>query len=232
MEEIIYETFMTICALFWDFDNTLIETAQAHWDKHVNVLKDLGITLDPIYKRRVYENNGYQNWLWMHQELGLTLPESQYLQAIDEEFQKVIEHLKIRDGASEILELAKSLKIPQAIITNARKTSAEPVIKSKGLAAYMEFILYKEDYEGRKPSPSPYLKGLEKMQEGLQKALDPQNCLAIEDDPKGVEAAKKANLCVVQRPISNHETKCPFADYSTYEKDSFINLISQLLQKP
>ena len=52
---------MNIKYVFWDSDNTLVDTALHHWNKHFNVLQnDYGIVLDDIYKTRVYENNGGQ----------------------------------------------------------------------------------------------------------------------------------------------------------------------------
>jgi len=59
--------------VFWDSDNTLINTAEHHWRKHVETLKTLDINLTDDYRKRVYENNGTQNWTWMNEELGLEL---------------------------------------------------------------------------------------------------------------------------------------------------------------
>jgi HAD superfamily hydrolase (TIGR01509 family) len=220
---------MSIQALFWDYDNTLLETAQAHWDKHVHVLKTLGINLDEKYRQRIYENNGHQNWQWMHQELGLHMKDSQYLAAVDETFRKNLSELKLRPGVLEILDLLKTRNIPQAIITNARKASALPVIEAKGLLVQMQFILFKDDYEGRKPSPTPYLKGLEKMESLLQTKLEPQKCLAIEDDPKGVEAAYRAGLTVIQRTVSKEDLPSPLAHYVCFEQEAFIARVKELL---
>ena len=65
--------------VFWDSDNTLVETAEHHWRKHFEILKAHDIALGDQYRERVYTNNGSQNWNWMKEELGLKLDEKTYL---------------------------------------------------------------------------------------------------------------------------------------------------------
>ncbi len=220
---------MPIQAIFWDYDNTILESAEAHWNKHLKVLSRMGIPLDEKHRRRIYENNGNQNWSWMKEELGLKTPEKEYLQEIDREFHKEMCSLKFRPGVQELFEVFNDLEIPQAIITNARRDSAEPVLRDKKLLGWMKFVLYKEDYEGRKPDPEPYLKGLSMMGERLGYPLDPKKCLAIEDDPKGVESASRAGLLVVQRKLKQNEPDSPFAHYCCYQADEFVGIVKSIV---
>lgn len=219
---------MEIQAFFWDYDNTILETAKAHWDKHRVVLARQGIALNEEYRKRVYENNGNQNWEWMHKELGLIQDEKSYLKDVDAEFQKHRDELEIRPGVVEIFQLLVNLNIPQAIITNARKDSAEPILKQKNIASIMKFILFKEDYEGRKPDPTPYLFGFKKMEAMIGAPLVPSCCIAVEDDPKGVESAHKAGAIVIHRKLSKDEPNCEYADYTCYDKEAFVKLVYEL----
>ncbi|CCB87065.1 MULTISPECIES: HAD family hydrolase [Parachlamydia] len=220
---------MKIQAVFWDYDNTILETAEAHWNKHHTVLRRHGIHLPESYRQRVYENNGVQNWDWMHQELGLPISQENYLYEIDAEFQQAIQTLEMRPGVSQLLALFQDLEIPQAIITNARRDSAEPVLQRRGIAALMQFILFKEDYEGRKPDPTPYLVGLTKMAKVLEEPIHAKQCVAIEDDPKGVEAAHKAGLIVIHRKLREDDLDSPFADYACYQTDHFLEVMQNIM---
>lgn len=220
---------MSIQAVFWDYDNTIFATAEAHWNKHRIVLAKYGIQLKESYRKRVYENNGSQNWEWMHKELGLKVSEKEYLEEIDQEFQRHMISLEMRPGVNELFKLLQKFKIPQAIITNARKNSAKPVLDEKKITPYMQFILFKEDYNGRKPEPAPYLKGFEKMSQILKKSIEPKRCIAIEDDPNGVESAHRAGAIVIHRKILPSDPDSPFADYCCYEKEDFIKIINRLL---
>ena len=219
-----------IRAVFWDYYNTILETADAHWNKHKTVLARHGIELKETFRKRIYENNGNQNWEWMKEALALKIPQKEYLEAVDAEFQNYMINLEMRPGVQELFTLINTLKIPQAIITNARQTSAKPVLEEKNIAPLMKFILFKEDYEGRKPDPTPYLCGIKKMAEILSTLLLPKECLAIEDDPKGVDSAHRAGATVIHRKLSENEADSPYADYCCFHKEDFLKIMSRLLR--
>lgn len=191
--------------VFWDSDNTLVETAQHHWRKHVETLKTHGITLSDEHRQRVYENNGAQNWEWMHEELGLTIPQQQYLDEIDGWYYNHMSEIDIRSGVMEAIEYFKKNNIPQAVVSNGRRRSVMTALETKDLVPHFEFVLCKEDYEGRKPDPMPYTTALLKMEELKGVTIDPETCLVIEDDPLGVAAGKAAGMQILHRPIGEEE---------------------------
>jgi beta-phosphoglucomutase-like phosphatase (HAD superfamily) len=94
----------------------------------------------------------------------------------------------------------------------------------------MSFILYKEDYQGRKPDPAPYLKGFKRMEEVTGHSIIPSKCIAVEDDPKGVESAHKAGMTVIHRKLDPNEEDCVFADYSCYGEHDFVAIVTKLLK--
>ncbi len=186
--------------VFWDSDNTLINTAEHHWRKHFETLKSLGITLDETYRNRVYTHNGIQNWEWMAADLGLDIDQDEYLNKIDQWYFDHIDEIQIRAGVEEAIALFKEANLPQAVVSNGRKKSVMAAQDAKGLSPHFEFILCKEDYEGRKPDPAPYLAALSKMEALKNQRIKPAECLVIEDDPKGVESGRAAGMQVIDRP--------------------------------
>ena len=214
--------------VFWDSDNTLIDTFALHWAKHVETLKTHGIALDDKYKTKIHHNNGEQNWQWLSAELGLAVPKADYLQQIDAYYSANADKLKFLDGVIEALEYFKSKDIKQCVVSNGRQSSVLPAHKALGTEKYFEFILCKEDYEGRKPEPTPYLTAMRKMSEIVGKDMSPDECLAIEDDPLGVEAAKGAGMTTIFRPTSLVAQTTGFADYIVKDKRSFLIATSQV----
>lgn len=188
---------------FWDSDNTLVETAEHHWRKHVEVLKTHNIALNEKYRQWIYENNGVQNWTWMHAELGLKENQEDYLSQIDAWYFDHIQEIKIRSGVINALENFKRNGVLQAVVSNGRRRSVMAALEAKDLVKYFEFILCKENYEGRKPAPAPYLAALNKMQEQTGEDINPANCLVIEDDPLGVQAGEAAGMNVFHRPVGD-----------------------------
>lgn len=214
-----------IQAVFWDYDNTILETAEAHWNKHKVCLARHDIDLDEQYRQRIYHNNGNQNYDWISTELGLSVPREDYLKEIDTEFQKHMISYPIRPGIEQAFKYFEDLNIPQAIVTNARTASAKPVLDAKAINPRMQFTLYKEDYEGRKPEPTPYLNALDKMSQATGKKIEAKNCLAIEDDPKGVASAIAAGITTIHRKLSSDQAPCEQTNFICYEEDDFINMI-------
>ncbi len=192
-----------ILYVFWDSDNTLVNTAEHHWRKHVETLKSLGITLNETYKKRVYENNGAQNWAWMSQELGLSLTQQDYLDKIDAWYFDHIDEIQIRSGVMDAIKYFKKNNVPQGVVSNGRRRSVMAALDAKKLAPTFDFILCKEDYDGRKPDPAPYLTALVRMKEIHKEEINPKNCLVIEDDPLGVQSAEAAGMTVLYRPIGD-----------------------------
>lgn len=196
---------VTIHYVFWDSDNTLVETAEHHWRKHVEILKTHGIKLNEKYRQKIYENNGVQNYQWISKELGLTIEQDVYLNEIDTWYFDHIDELKIRDGVLDAIKYFNDNNIIQAVVSNGRKKSVMAALKAKDLERHFKFILCKEDYEGRKPSPEPYNTALFRMETLMNEKINPINCLVIEDDPLGVEAGNAAGMSVLHRPIGDNK---------------------------
>ena len=194
--------------VFWDSDNTLINTAEHHWRKHVETLKGLGITLDEKYRKDVYENNGIQNWEWMREKLDLKMSQEDYLEAIDQWYFDHIDEIEIRSSVLDTLKNFQKNNVPQAVVSNGRTKSVMAALKAKRLLRFFEFVLCKEDYEGRKPDAAPYLAALKTMKEKTGRNINPATCLVIEDDPLGVKAGEAAGMVVLHRPVGD---KTPFS---------------------
>lgn len=197
---------MAINYVFWDSDNTLVNTYDHHWNKHVETLKTHGIDLGAEYKDRIYTNNGAQNWEWLTLELGLKIQKDAYLNQIDQWYFDHIDDIKIRDGVLEALSLFEDKKIPMGVVSNGRKRSVMAALNAKNLASRFQFILCIEDYTGRKPEPTPYLAAKTKMQQIMGQEIDSRECLVIEDDPKGVESGRAAGMNVLHRAVGDDDT--------------------------
>ena len=197
---------MPIKYVFWDSDNTLVKTYNHHWNKHAETLKSLGIHLGDEWKERIYTNNGAQNWEWLRRDLGLAMEKDAYLDAIDGWYHRNMGDIEIREGIEEALDYFESKEIPMGVVSNGRRRSVMAALNAKNLAPRFKFILCIEDYEGRKPDAAPYLAAKTRMQQIVGHAIDPAECLVIEDDPKGVEAGLAAGMKVIDRPIGDDDT--------------------------
>jgi len=198
---------MSIQYIFWDSDNTLVDTATHHWRKHFETLKSQNILLDNKWQERIYTNNGAQNWEWLAAELGLEMELQDYLDAIDGWYFDHIASINLRDGVQEALDMFQEATLAMGVVSNGRRRSVMAALEAKNLTPYFNFIFCKEDYQGRKPEPAPYLAAKTKMQQIVGHEIDPQTCLVIEDDPKGVESGRAAGMQVLHRAINDSDTR-------------------------
>lgn len=207
---------MAIKYIFWDSDNTLVDTAAHHWNKHFETLKAHSIYLEDQWQERIYTNNGAQNWEWLSAELGLSISKDHYLDEIDAWYYRHIGQIDIRNGILDALKIAENLNIPMCVVSNGRRRSVMAALEAKDLAPRFKFILCIEDYEGRKPDPTPYLAAKTRMQQILGHEIDAQECLVVEDDPKGVQAGTSAGMVVYHRPVGVDQT----ADFLRFLKEN------------
>ncbi len=218
--------------VFWDCDNTLVENAPLHWTKHETILLKHGYTLSPDVKHTFYQNNGNQNWQWMVENIGLTIPCDDYLKEVDAWYHAHVHQVPFRGGVPWALEYFKTHGVQQCVVTNARRSSVEPMLNVKAIAPYFKFAWCKENYTARKPDPMPYLSALKNMEYLTGQKIDKSECLAIEDDPLGVTSAHLAGIPVIQRRYERDETPSADADISVFDEDEFIAAVRALSLLP
>ena len=91
----------------------------------------------------------------------------------------------------EFLTQLQAQDIAIGLVTGATRSIVEYILSKVELASYFDLIVAGDDLPASKPEPEPYLAALSKL--GLQ----PSECLAIEDNPVGITAAKRAKIQVV-----------------------------------
>ena len=102
-----------------------------------------------------------------------------------------LEELPLSPHLPEFLSQLKEQNIVVGLVTGTPKSEVEYIMQKAELAQYIDTIVAGDDLEQSKPEPEPYLLALERLN------LNPAECLAIEDNPVGIEAAKRAKIQVV-----------------------------------
>lgn len=215
--------------IFWDADNTLTANGDLHWRKHLETCRKYGVTIPENEQKRIYQNNGSQNWIWLKTEHGLDVGCTEYLKEIDTWYSDHVSEIDFRPGIPEALDLFARAGCRQCVVSNGRRNSVMMAIDAKDISSKFDFILCKEDYEGRKPHPAPYIAALKKMELTVGRVIDPSLGLAIEDDPLGVTSAHDAGLTVIHRRLNKDDAKAPEADLTAFEKDEFLELLRRFV---
>lgn len=93
------------------------------------------------------------------------------------------ETLRHDNAITNIGKYWKDTGLLVACVTNAIRRSATTMLTLCGIMPYVDYLVSNEDVEAPKPSPDGYLKAMKHF------GLEPQECVIIEDAPRGFEAA-------------------------------------------
>ncbi|PZP49310.1 MAG: haloacid dehalogenase [Pseudopedobacter saltans] len=98
-------------------------------------------------------------------------------------------HLQLLPGLSDFLQKAKDNHIALAISTAAPQTNIDYVLDNITiLKSYFPVVVGADNVKASKPDPEVFLKCAEEL------AVNPADCIVLEDSPKGVEAARNGGM--------------------------------------
>jgi beta-phosphoglucomutase len=121
-------------------------------------------------------------------------------------------------GALTLLDLLAARGIPVAVATSAPQKNVEHTMRETGLTERVAVVARGDEVPHGKPFPDVFLKAAEKL------GVVPEQCLAFEDAPVGVDAVRRAGMhCVAlttsftAAQFAEHEPP-PHATVSDYEE--------------
>jgi beta-phosphoglucomutase len=91
-------------------------------------------------------------------------------------------------GAIELLDRLSAKGVAVAVATSAPAKNVEHTLRESGLQARFPVVARGDEVVNGKPFPDVFLKAAEKL------GVPPEQCLAFEDAPIGVEAAIRAGM--------------------------------------
>lgn len=111
-----------------------------------------------------------------------------------------LDQLPLYPGLDDLVYQIRAAQLKLAIVSGARREEIEAVLAQTAWGNYVELIISSDDLTigVSKPAPDGYLLAIERFnQQFTDLALQPTDCLAIEDSFAGIEAAKRAGVPVL-----------------------------------
>ncbi len=190
-------------AVIFDFDGVMADTEPLHCDAFRKVLEPLGIgfTWREYVDRYMGfdDRDAFRNAFRLH---GRTLGGRRLSRLVDAK--SLVFRELIRDGVaacSGALPMIESLYadgVPMAVCSGALRADIDPILSRFGIARCFLHIVAADDVRKGKPDPEGYILAFRKLSRSRPSAVsEPRKCLAVEDTPAGVEAAKRAGLSVL-----------------------------------
>ncbi|AKB73502.1 Beta-phosphoglucomutase [Methanosarcina lacustris Z-7289] len=177
-------------AIIFDVDGVLVDSMRFHADAWVEAFREAGLSIkrEDIYEIEGGNNRGIVRSIF---EKAGKNPETEDFESISRKKREILDLslLKPFDGMVDCLkELKQSFHL--ALVSGSSRMVVGTVIENF-FSDIFEVIVTGSDVENGKPSPEPYLKGVEKL------SLPGDECLVVENAPMGIEAAKAAGLYCV-----------------------------------
>ncbi|MGJ3252430.1 MAG: HAD family hydrolase [Elainellaceae cyanobacterium] len=109
-----------------------------------------------------------------------------------------LEKLPIYLGLDDFIFQLRTAHILMGLVSGAVRSEIEQVLNRAKLRSHFSVIVSGDEAIASKPEPDGYLLAVERLnQHHAELNLKPENCLAIEDTPAGIRAAKRAGMSVV-----------------------------------
>jgi HAD superfamily hydrolase (TIGR01509 family) len=109
-----------------------------------------------------------------------------------------LDELPIYPRLEEFLKLLQEKGLKIGLVTGALRSEVELVLQKSQLEKYFNIIVAGDEINASKPEPDGYLLAVERFNRwDFNLQLQPSECLAIEDSPPGIAAAKRAGIKVV-----------------------------------
>ncbi len=185
--------------MIFDFDGVLVNSEPLHFRAMRDSLVPEGIVIDATEYLR--------NYVAYDDRRAIRIALEQHGHASDPVTVEVVTDRKVRlfaemkrvipffPGARDlVLELQR--EVPLAIASGARHAEIEDILVGGGLREAFTAVVGADDVARTKPDPEPYLEALRLLQ-AVAPGLEADHCLAVEDTPPGIEAARAAGMIVV-----------------------------------
>jgi HAD superfamily hydrolase (TIGR01509 family) len=180
-------------AILWDNDGVLVDTEKWFFEANRLELAALGVTATAAQ----FEEINLRQGVSLLSLSGLAGEDLRALYARrDARYSELLrtENIAI-PGMRELLARMKAHAFTTGIVTSSKREHFDIIHSLSGMLEHVDFAVVREDYPRAKPHPDSYLAGIERA------GLAARECIAVEDSPRGVAAARAAGLdCVFFTP--------------------------------
>ncbi|MBW4641616.1 MAG: HAD family phosphatase [Goleter apudmare HA4340-LM2] len=196
---------MSLKAILFDFNGVIINDEPIHQQLIEQILLEENLVL----KRGEYQQvclgrsdrSGLRDLLISRgrvvSEVYLTQLLNRKAQGYALELEK-IEKLPLYPGLEDVIFQMRSRHLKLGLVSDAIRQEVDIVVNRANLAEYFQVVVAGDDIKTTKPEPDGYLLAVERLnQEYPDLNLQPHECLAIEDTPAGIAAAKRLQMQVV-----------------------------------
>lgn len=200
-------------AIIFDFDGVVADNEPIHFAMFRQVLAEIGLPLtEAEYYAKYLGCDDKGCFAAVLTEHGRPVTQATVQDLVARKAQAYLayirNHLVIFPGVTEFVREAAA-RYPLAIASGALRHEIEFILEQAGLRKEFAHITSAEDVRHGKPDPEGYrhaLAALNALRPAQEPAIQPDDCLVIEDSLPGIEAAHAAGMKVLA-VANTHDAK-------------------------
>lgn len=192
-----------LAAVLFDFDGVIADTEPLHFEAFRTIAAPLGIELAwEAYRAKYMGFDDRDAFRALFRDAGRPLPEGELAELIGAKaaaFAKLAESEGVEPYPGVVpLVGALAGRVPLALCSGALRSDVHPILERAGLMACFAVRVTAEDVPVSKPDPACYREALRRLAARFAGQRFPASrCVAIEDTPAGIAAARGAGLKVL-----------------------------------
>lgn len=185
--------FANVCAVLFDLDGTLIDSAPDLGAAADKMRVDRGLPSLPSALYRPMAGAGARGMLQV--AFGMS-PQHPDFETMREEFFVNYERCMTRstyafEGVPALLHALEQRQLPWGVVTNKSQRFTNPLTQSMPLFASAGAVVSGDTTPHAKPHPAPLLEAAKRL------GVDPRNCIYVGDDERDIVAGRAAGMQTV-----------------------------------
>lgn len=183
-------------AVIFDMDGVLVDTEPLSDQSIIESCNEMGITFT---KKDIEYSRGRSSkdiWAYMKKRHSLSISVEELIESNRKKYWTKLQNLKLLPGALNLLRALKEQNITMGLASSASPPTIEVTLNAIGVRHFFTQILSGHQVMQSKPAPDIYREIAKRLK------ANPEECVAIEDSPNGVIAAKAAGMKCIAVPCS------------------------------
>ncbi|MBX6320680.1 MAG: HAD family phosphatase [Rhodospirillaceae bacterium] len=181
-------------AVLWDLDGTLIDTERVFFDVVAALCAGYGHRFDTAANAGLIGREGAATCDYLIERFDLPLSREALGAELSSRFLGSVGTEHARTEAVALVRRLAARGVPQACVSNSPTPLIRHHLGLLGIEAAFACIVGRDEVARGKPHPDPYLLACRRL------GLPAEACLAVEDTPTGVAAARAAGVTVIACP--------------------------------
>jgi HAD superfamily hydrolase (TIGR01509 family) len=188
-----------LAALVFDFDGLILDTETCTYETTAGIFAEHGETLDLAWWHSIIGTADHPHWSEvLADRLGRPVDRAALVARREARRLELLHALPPCDGVVELLDAAAAEGITTAVASSSGLDWVGGHLERLGLRSRFAAVVTRDDLSGAaartKPAPDLFLRAAERL------GVEPAHCVAFEDSPNGVAAARAAGMAVVAVP--------------------------------